>query len=142
MLFRSFRQLYGGVYNEYKYIEFFQLVEEYINKLWKEYTTHGYISCPTSGHMLTNDIKDINPQKLFNYVLQNLETSTNVLILWDIIRVLKGKKTKIVLYTYDSILLDYHNDDNVLELIKEVFKKYNLKIKATKGDNYGNMISM
>ena len=74
------------------------------------------------------ELKDINPQKLFNYLLQNLETSTNVLIVWDIIKLLKNKKTKIVLYTYDSILLDYHNDDNVLELIKEVFKKYNLKI--------------
>ena len=133
-----FRQLYGGVYNEYKYIEFFQLIEEHVNKLWKEYTTHGYISCPISGHMLTNDIKDINPQKLFNYTLQNLETSTNVCIVWDIIKVLKNKKTKIVLYTYDSILLDY-DDDDILDQIKEVFKKYNLRTKITKGLNYDKM---
>jgi len=135
-----FRQLYGGVYNEYKYIEFFQLIEEHVNKLWKEYTTHGYISCPISGHMLTNDIKDINPQKLFNYTLQNLETSTNVCIVWDIIKLLKNKKTKIVLYTYDSILLDYYDDDDILDQIKEVFKKYNLRTKTTKGLNYDKMV--
>ena len=134
-----FRQLYGGVYNEYKYIEFFQLIEEHVNKLWKEYTTHGYISCPISGHILTNDIKDINPQKLFNYTLQNLETSTNVCIVWDIIKLLKNKKTKIVLYTYDSILLDYHDEDDILDQIKEVFKKYNLRTKTTKGLNYDKM---
>jgi hypothetical protein len=135
-----FRQLYGGVYNEYKHIDFFQLIEEHVNKLWKEYTTHGYISCPISGHILTNDIKDINPQKLFNYTLQNLETSTNVCIVWDVIKLLKGKKTKIVLYTYDSILLDYHDEDDILDQIKEVFKKYNLRVKATKGLNYDKMI--
>lgn len=135
-----FRQLYGGVYNEYKYIDFFQLIEEHVNKLWKEYTTHGYISCPISGHILTNDIKDINPQKLFNYTLQNLETSTNVCIVWDVIKLLKGKKTKIVLYTYDSILLDYDDEDDIIEQIKEVFKKYNLRVKATKGLNYDKMI--
>jgi hypothetical protein len=135
-----FRQLYGGVYNEYKHIDFFQLIEEHVNKLWKEYTTNGYISCPISGHMLTKDIKDINPQKLFNYTLQNLETSTNVCIVWDIIKLLKGKKTKIVLYTYDSILLDYHDEDDILDQIKEVFKKYNLRVKATKGLNYDKMV--
>ena len=95
-----------------------------------------------SGHKLSSEIKDINPQKLFNYTLQNLETSTNVCIVWDIIKLLKNKKTKIVLYTYDSILLDYDNDDNILEQIKEVFKKYKLKIKLTKGDNYDKMIKM
>ena len=135
-----FRQLYGGVYKEYKYIEYFQLIEEHVNKLWKTYTTNGHIECPISGHKLTTDIKDINPQKLFNYTLQNLETSTNVCIVWDIIKLLKGKKTKIVLYTYDSILLDYCDEDEVLELIKEVFKKYNLRTKTTKGLNYDKML--
>ena len=71
-----------------------------------------------------------------------METSTNVCIVWDIIKLLKNKKTKIVLYTYDSILLDYYNDDNILEQIKEVFKKYKLKIKLTKGDNYDKMTKM
>jgi hypothetical protein len=135
-----FRQLYGGIYNEYKYIEYFQLIEEHVNKLWLEYTTNGFIICPISGHKLTTDIKDINPQKLFNYTLQNLETSTNVCIVWDIIKILKNKTTKIVLYTYDSILLDYCDEDDILDQIQEVFKKYKLKIKTTKGVNYDKMI--
>lgn len=136
-----FRQLYGGIYNEYKHIEYFQLIEEHVNKLWLEYTANNYILCPISGHKLSGEIKDINPQKLFNYYLQNLETSTNVCIVWDIIKLLKNKNTKIVLYTYDSILLDYDTNDNALEEIKEVFKKYNLKIKLTQGINYNKMIN-
>jgi hypothetical protein len=134
-----FKQLYGGIYREYQYIEYFQLIQQYIDKLWKDFKTNDFIECPISGHIFKNNIKDINPQKLFNYTLQNLETSTNVLILWDIIKILRGKKTKIVLYTYDSILLDYDEEDEILDQIQQVFKKYNLQIKTTKGHNYGTM---
>jgi hypothetical protein len=137
-----FRQLYGGIYKEYTHIDYFQLIQEHTNKIWKEFTDKGYIECPTSGHKLTNELKDLNPQKLFNYTLQNLETSTNVCIVWDIIKLLKNKSTKIVLYTYDSILLDYDEDDEILEDIKNIFKKHNLKIKLTKGKNYGTMVPL
>jgi hypothetical protein len=131
--------LYGGIYREYQHIEYFQLIQKYIDKLWKTFKVNGFIECSISGHKITSDIKNINPEKLFNYVLQNLETSTNVLILWDIIKILKGKKTKIVLYTYDSILLDYDEEDEMLEQMQQVFTKYNLKTKTTKGYNYGTM---
>jgi hypothetical protein len=59
--------------------------------------------------------------------------------LWDIVKVLKSKPTKIVLYTYDAILIDYNEEDNTLEQINQIFKKYNLKTKMTKGSNYGTM---
>ena len=134
-----FKQLYGGVYKEYQHIKYFQLIQEHVNKLWSDFTVNGYIECPISGHKFTTDLKDINPQKLFNYTLQNLETSTNVNIIWDIIKILKGKKTQIVLYTYDSILLDYSEEENILEDIKQTFEKYKLKVKLTTGKNYGAM---
>jgi len=137
-----FRQLYGGIYKEYTHIEYFELIQEHVNKLWKTFTIDKHIECPISGHKFTSELKDINPQKLFNYTLQNLETSTNVIILWDVIKLLKGKSTQIVLYTYDSILIDYNEDDNVLEDIKQVFKKHNLKIKLTQGYNYGKMLPL
>ena len=79
----------------------------------------------------------MNPQKLFNYLLQNLETSMNVCILWDIIQVLRGKKTKLVLYTYDSFLLDWDEEEtNELEDIKNIFKKYKFNIKVKQGYDY------
>ena len=79
----------------------------------------------------------MNPQKLFNYILQNLETSTNVLILWDILCILRGCKTKLVLYTYDSFLLDYdEKEDIVLQNIRSVFDKYGLNIKENNGYDY------
>jgi hypothetical protein len=79
----------------------------------------------------------MNPQKLFNYILQNMETSQNVLALWDIFSILKGYKTRLVLYTYDSFLFDFDEEEvSVLNKIRDVFKKYNLNIKESEGYDY------
>jgi hypothetical protein len=79
----------------------------------------------------------MNPQKLFNYLLQNLETSTNVRILWEIIKILKNKQTKLILYTYDAFLLDVHKGEKEeIKLILDVFKKQKLKVKIKHGNSY------
>jgi hypothetical protein len=82
----------------------------------------------------------MNPQKLLNYQLQNLETSLNIIILWEMFKLLKGKKTKLVLYTYDSFLLDFNKEDSdILQNILEIFKSYNLSIQIKQGVNYQEM---
>ena len=134
----TFKQLYGGVFESYRGLEFFKKVQEFINETWGIFKNEGYIECPISNFVYTNEgLENMNPQKLFNYILQNMETSTNVLILWDIFNVLKKYKTKLVLYTYDSFLLDYHEEDkDVLNKIREIFKKYKLNIKENEGYDY------
>mgnify|MGYP003339554130 FL=1 len=84
----------------------------------------------------------MNAQKLLSYITQNYETSNNILIMWNIIKLLLNKTSKIVLYTYDSILIDYYEDDNILQDIQQIFKSNGLRIKTTKGQNYGNMIKI
>ena len=134
----TFKQLYGGVFKNYKHLEFFQKIEKYVGELWSKFQSDGFIECPVSGYVYRKEnLDNMNPQKLFNYVLQNLETSTNVLILWDMFRILRGYKTKLVLYTYDSFLLDVDNDEeDVLWKIREVFIKYQLNIKEIEGYDY------
>ena len=79
----------------------------------------------------------MKPQKLLNYLLQGLETAMNVCILWDIIKLLRGKNTKIVLYTYDSFLLDLDKTEkDIFREIQSVFKKYKLQTKMSYGDTY------
>jgi hypothetical protein len=136
-----FKQLYGGIYKEYKNIEYFKLIQRYVDDLWGSYESIGEIVCSRSGHKFTKNLKDMNPQKLFNYLLQNLETSTNVYIIWDIINVLKGKNTKIVMYLYDSILIDTDENEEVLiQQTLDIFYKYNFKVKVKKGLNYHDML--
>ena len=133
-----FRQLYGGIMEEYKDWKFFQKIQTYIDKLWNQWETNDYIECPISKHHFhKKQIENVNPHKLFNYVLQNMETSNNVNIVWDIIKILKNKNTKLVLYTYDAFLFDVDdNEIDTIEEIKQIFSKYKLTVKAKTGLNY------
>ena len=134
----TFKQLYGGVFENYKHLEFFQKVEKYVGETWSKFQSDGYIECPVSSFVYTKEnLGEMNPQKLFNYVLQNLETSVNCLVLWDMLRILRGCKTKLVLYTYDSFTFDLDDsEEEVIEEIRETFKKYKLNIKEETGYDY------
>ena len=134
----TFKQIYGGIWKEYEHLPFFQKVKVYTNELWDKFQNEGYIECPISKYRFERDkLDNMNPQKLLNYLLQNLETATNVLILWDIFKLLRGKKTKLVLYVYDSFLLDYDKSETeLLEQIQEIFKKHQLQIKTKTGKDY------
>jgi hypothetical protein len=134
----TFKQLYGGVFDNYKGLEFFQKIEKYVGELWSKFQSDGFVECKISGYRYEKEnLDNMNPQKLFNYILQNLETSTNVLILWDILCILREYKTKLVLYTYDSFLFDWdENETELLEKIRDIFKKYKLNIKEIEGYDY------
>ena len=134
----TFKQLYGGVFDNYKSLEFFQKIEKYVGELWGKFQSDGFVECKVSGYRYKKEnLDNMNPQKLFNYILQNLETSTNELILWDMLCILRKYKTQLVLYTYDSFLLDVDDKEvEVLEEIREVFKKFKLNIKEIEGYDY------
>jgi hypothetical protein len=133
----TFKQLYGGVFKEYAHLEFFQKVTKFINQKWTEYTDLGEVIVPGSDYVFkASELENMNPQKLFNYMLQNVETSTNVCILMGIHKLLRGKNTKLVLYTYDSFLFDYDESENLMEDIKQIFKNKQLQIKIGYGTSY------
>ena len=134
----TFKQLYGGVFEQFKDLEFFQRVQIYVDDLWLRFNKEGYIECPVSKHVFRKDkLEDMKPQKLLNYVLQNLETAMNVRILWDIFKSLKNRKTELVLYTYDSFLFDFkEGEEDLIDEIKQIIKKYKLQIKESYGSNY------
>jgi len=132
----TFKQLYGGVFEEYKELEFFKRVDKYLEDLVNE----EEIVCK-SGYVFKND--GIKKQKLLNYILQNTETYYNVLILEEIIKILKGKNTKIIHYTYDSFLLDVDKSEKeVVKTILGVFDIYSFRTKMSWGTKYGSLESV
>ena len=137
----TFQQLYGGVWKEYQELEFFRKVIAYTDSLWDEFQHNGCIKCPISDHkFLKSELENMNPQKLLNYVLQNLETANNVCILYEIFKILRGKNTKLVLYVYDSFLFDVDdNEKELLEQIAKVINDKNLQFKVKTGTNYNNI---
>ena len=137
----TFKQIYGGVWKEYQHLEFFKKVIAYTDSLWDEFQYGGSIECPISGYRFNQkELENMNPQKLLNYVLQNLETANNVCILYEIFKVLRGKNTKLVLYVYDSFLFDVDkNEKDVLQQIAKIINSKNLQFKVKKGTNYHNI---
>jgi hypothetical protein len=134
----TLQQLYGGILPQYEDLEFFKKVKVYVDDLWEEFNNSGQVIVPISGYCFKKDkLENMNPQKLLNYVIQNLETAYNVNILWEVFKILKNKKTKLVLYTFDSFLFDWSdNEREVLIDVQNIFKKHKLNIKVAHGTSY------
>jgi len=134
----TFRQLYGGIQEDYRNIPFFIQVEKFVRENWETFNNSGQVTVPISGYIFEKDkLENMNPQKLFNYMLQNVESAVNAYILMDIHKLLRGKKTKIALYTYDSFLFELGEGEEDIEIeINKIFKKYKLTTKTKKGYDY------
>lgn len=133
----NFHAIYGKIPEKYAFLDVFTKIDGFIKGLWTEYETNGRVLAPISNKPFTKALKNMNPQKLMNYIMQSLETSRNILILKEVLRYLQDKKTKVVLYTYDALLFDYNKEDGkeTLEKLQEILetgKKYPVKFKFSK----------
>lgn len=135
----SFRQLYGGVQSQYNHIPYFKSVTKYIEELWFGFQHDGYIETAVFGRKLKPSFySDINKNKLFNYLLQNLETERNMMVIHQLDEYLKDKETKMVLYTYDSLLFDYclQEGKEVILEIKTIMEKGGFPVTLSIGSDY------
>jgi len=128
----TFKQLYGGVWSEYQYKPFFKEVGIFIDDMWDTYQYGKYYE--TENKIFTLD-SDLSQTKLFNYIIQSKETSTNVKILERLLDYLKDKKTKIVLYTYDAFLLDYSEEDGN-NILKDIINIIQYPVTIKQGKSY------
>jgi hypothetical protein len=138
----TMRQLYGGVEERYENIKYFKNLKKFINDNWDFFKNHGYVLTPCFGRKITeNHLKDSTPYKLFNYILQATETEVSLTVINCINRYLKNKKTKVALYTYDSLLLDFYKNDGetVLNDIMTIMIGKKFPIKVFVGKSYESM---
>jgi hypothetical protein len=135
----SFRVLYGGVPKEFENIKYFKDVKNYIFELWDIYNRKGYIETPIyKRKFYKHNYEEMTPQKLFNYQIQAYETEKNIEVILSIQQLLKNKKTKMILYTYDSLLFDVSPADGK-GIIGEIHNLMDMPTKAKYGKNYGDM---
>jgi hypothetical protein len=130
-----FQQLYGGVRKDFQDKPFFSQVNNYTNQIWKD-ADDGVIGTQFGKRFTKSIIENPTPQKLLNYIVQNTETIFNIVQFSAVVNLLKDKKTKIILYTYDSILLDYDSSENLLDSITSLLK-FNYSTKS--GQNYAEI---
>ena len=109
----------------------------YIDEMWKQYNKQGY-KLPT-GRIIKKD-ESMTKYKLFNYVVQNMETSENIYKIDEVQSYLKttGAKTKLILITYDSFLFDFSKKDGkkTLQEIKTILETGQMKVKHKHGTSY------
>jgi len=139
----SFKYLYGGITDEVSNNPFFSKVNDYIKLLWQDYKANDFVkSYIYNRKVYRKNLKDMNPNKLFNYMIQLMETENNVKLLSDLIPKLQKYNSKLVLYNYDSFLFDFDTTDGLefLSVVRQTIEsggKYPVKI--SKGVNYHEM---
>jgi hypothetical protein len=131
----TFRLLYGGIDDTFKQIPYFAAVAKYIDELWTLTKRHGYIQ--TKYRRIPLEwVEKADAQKVFNYLLQALETETNM----EILRKL-DTSVKMRLYTYDSFLFDYplNESTDIAKRLKSIVESNGFPIKASWGKTYENL---
>ena len=120
---RSFQYLYGHIPIDVVQMNlFFGKVQDFIDDLWKSYKKDNYIDTNIySRRIFSQNVSDMNKNKLFNYFIQSLETETNMKMLSNLFNTIKDYKSKLVLYNYDSFLFDFNIEDGIdyLKLLKK-----------------------
>ena len=137
----TFKQLYGGVFDQYKEIPFFKLMNKYVDKLWEKFNTENKLKL-IGGKVLTKEqIQNPTPNKILNYIIQSAETYNNVISVKKVIEYLEKRQSKVILYTYDSFLIDYSISDgkHTLQKIKQLLESEGYVIKASYGNNYNSL---
>ena len=141
---RSFQYLYGHIPIEVVQMNpFFGKVQDFIDGLWKSYKKDNYIDTNIySRRIFSQNVSDMNKNKLFNYFIQSLETEANMRMLSNLFNTIKDYKSKLVLYNYDSFLFDFNVEDgvNYLKLLKnEIELNGKFPTSISWGENYHEM---
>jgi len=139
----SFKYLYGGITKEIaQQIPYFEGVNQYVNTLWNTYNKEKQVvSDIYNRRFIKSNLFDMNPNKLFNYMIQLMETERNMSLITTLKESLQNKKSKLILYNYDAFLFDYCKEDgeNILNDIKKILEVDGYPTKITAGKNYHTM---
>ena len=136
----TFQLLYGGIDDTFRQIPYLNAVADYIDELWIKTQKDGYLQTQYRQIPLSW-IEGANPQKVFNYLLQALETEMNIDKMKRILDYIKGSDIRFSLYTYDSFLFDVPTDvdKKCIKDLKEIIEDGGFPIKASWGLDYGKV---
>jgi len=138
----TFRLLYGGIDKEFLEIPFFNQVNAFVYSLWDKCKNRKYVETPILKRKIYKDsITNITANKLFNYYLQALETEVSTPKLQQVLEYLTPYNSKLILYTYDSILLDvdYSEAKQILPELINIMQRGNFPVKCKVGVTYSNL---
>jgi hypothetical protein len=119
-------------------VEFFSKLKDYATNLWHRYRNNGHIISGTGRKII---IPAPTKNKLFNYMMQLAETEEALARVYDVCVFLRPRQSKVVLYTYDAILLDVHNDElSYMSTVGRLLSAGGYPVREYRGHNYNNLI--
>jgi DNA polymerase I-like protein with 3'-5' exonuclease and polymerase domains len=129
---RTFALMYGQS-DDTGGVEFFQKIKEYSSKLWDEYRQNGFVLSGT-GRKVT--LTDPSKNKVFNYMMQLTETEEAIQRVNKVCQFL----SRVILYTYDAILLDIPNDElHLMDKVAEILSEGGFPVRQYRGHNYNEL---
>lgn len=138
----TFQIIYGNRLSEFTAIELFQKINSLVNSSWLLFLRDKQIRTWYFDRAMKQEhFTDMNRNKLLNYLCQSAETERNCIIMNRFLNKLHNYKSKLILYTYDSFLIDVHPEEfaAVVELCRTDIGSDKYPIKAEIGLNFGNM---
>ena len=138
----TFTYLYGGLDDSARTIPFFIEVDKYIKGLYQKFVISGRLTTPLYKREIHfSKIEGATEQKVFNYLLQALETEINYMKIGKVLDWLECKKSKMVLYTYDAFLIDTHPNerDEILKSVTTIMEEGGFPVRAEEGKNYDDL---
>jgi hypothetical protein len=133
----TFQNLYGGIRPELQSKPFFKNIQAFTEDLWDTINYSGFIEMPSGKRFRLKDIDNPNPQKILNYYIQNYETSQNVTQFHSLFNEFRPLKSRIILYTYDSVLIDVSREET--QKINEIIAKLQYPVRVKTGTNYNGL---
>jgi len=140
----SFQYLYGRIPQQVIDTNpFFSRVNNYITEIWGEFKREDFVKSNIyNKRIYKKNLSAMNRNKLFNYMIQLLETENNMKVMSELIPFLKDKQSKLILYSYDSFLFDFKLTDGLdfLKGVKEILEQDGVfPTKSSRGLNYHEM---
>jgi hypothetical protein len=141
----TFKYLYGSLDDAALTIPFFKHVDDWMKTMWGEFCRKEKLVTLFDGREIPKKLID-NPtqQKVFNYLLQAMETEINYKKLSFLMHRMKvdGEyRSKPILYTYDAFLVDVHKDerDKIIDLFVWAMSMSGFPVKISEGKNYDEL---
>jgi hypothetical protein len=134
---RTFAIMYGQT-EDTGNVDFFKKLREYQSDLWEQYRQNGFVLSGTGRKVVVPQPN--NPAKVFNYLMQLTETEVSISAIRKVNEYLKMSPTKVVLYTYDAILLDVPNDELFkMDFVGMTLSDMKYPVRQYRGHNYDEM---
>ena len=139
---KVFQNIYGTITPEFMKHPFFKTVQAMIDTMYEQYENDGEVKSWFYEKRF-RDIQDATPNKVFNYVLQSLETEYNVRKIKSILPHLKDKKSVFMMYLYDAFIFDIHPDETeLIKVLQSAFETDNMSVKIYVGDTFGGILQI